>query len=180
MNDNATESPGQDFADVAAEQWRSERPDLNFSAMAVLIRLARLGLFGGRLVDQVFAAAGLDRGEFNVLAALRRTGRPYALTPSQLADEDATTRGGMTKRIDKLEARGLVERVANGTDRRSHLITLTAKGFQIIDELIVLHTENETRLLAVCTAEELALFDSVVRKLLSSVDDVQPRASVTR
>lgn len=74
-----------------------------------------------------------------------------------------------TKRIDKLEARGLVERSAHSTDRRSLLIGLTAEGLRVIDHLIVQHTENESRLLSACTPDELKAFDAVLRTLLGSI-----------
>ncbi|MEZ3160294.1 MarR family transcriptional regulator [Microbacterium sp. BWT-B31] len=158
----------RDFADAAVEQWRKQRPDLDFTAMGPLARLARLGLFGGRLVDRVFADKGLDRGEFNVLAALRRGGPPFRLTPSELAAAELTTRGGMTKRIDRLQARGLVERRTHSADRRSLLVGLTAEGVRLTDELIALHVANESRLLAVLDPEELAAFDHAIRKLLAA------------
>ena len=139
--------------------------------MGPLARLARLGLFGGRLIDQIFAEEGLDRGEFNVLAGLRRSGSPFRLTPSQLAAAELTTRGGMTKRIDRLEARGLVERLTNGADRRSLFVGLTPEGLRLTDELVAGHTANESRLLAVLPPEELATFDSVLRKLLVAIGD---------
>ena len=58
----------EDVTDRAVAQWRSQRPDLDFSAMGPLARLARLAIFGGRLVDRVFEEEGLDRVDFNVLA----------------------------------------------------------------------------------------------------------------
>lgn len=170
MNHIETGDPPGDFADIAVAQWRAERPDLDFSAMGPLIRLARLGLVGGRLVDSVFADAGLDRGEFNVLAALRRSGAPYRLAPSQLAAAELTSRGGMTKRIDRLEARGFTERIAHRTDRRSVLIGLTPEGLRLTDDVVARHAANEARLLAGLTPTEIKTFDVVLRKLLASVD----------
>lgn len=158
-----------DSADRAVAQWQVERPDLDFSAMAPLIRLAQLGHLGGQRIDAVFAQAGLDRGEFNVLAALRRNGVPYQLTPSQLADAELTSRGGMTKRIDRLERRGLVERLNNSADRRSLLVALTDDGRRLTDELIAAHSANESRLIAVLSPDELAALDNAVRKLLASL-----------
>lgn len=166
--------PHPDSADRAVAQWRFERPDLDFSAMAPLARLAQLGHLGGRRIDAVFARVGLDRGEFNVLAALRRTGAPFQLTPSQLADAALTTRGGMTKRIDRLERRGLVKRLRNDADRRSLLVALTADGRRLTDELIAAHSANESRLIAVLSPDELAALDAIARKLLVSLQDGHP------
>lgn len=160
-----------DVVDVAVAKWRIERPDLDVAAMGPMARLARLGVLGGKLVDQVFADAGLDRGEFNVLAALRRSGAPYRLTPSQLAEAELTTRGGMTKRIDRLEARGLVERLAHGADRRSLLVALTADGVTLADEVVARHSRNQSRLLAGLTEAEVETLDGLLRVLLVAVGD---------
>ncbi|MEQ4611124.1 MarR family transcriptional regulator [Streptomyces cavourensis] len=117
-----------DFADIAVAHWERERPDLDFTAMGTLARFARLHIAGSRRVEQVFAAYGLDRGEFDVLASLRRTGAPHEMPPSQLAEILLITRAGMTKRVDRLEARGLVSRRADPEDRRSLRIGLTPEG----------------------------------------------------
>lgn len=163
-----------DFADVAVQQWRRERPDLDFSAMASLARFGRLGVLGGRVVDAVFAAHGIDRGEFDVLASLRRNGSPFALAPSQLAEVLLITRAGMTKRVDRLVADGLVRRVEHPRDRRSRLIALTDAGKTLIDQVVAEHTTNESRILAVLSAEEIAAFDGVLRKLLRTFAAAPP------
>lgn len=160
-----------DRSDVAARAWLAERPELDVDAMATLARFARVGLLGGRRVDAVFADAGLDRGEFDVLATLRRGGGDYSATPSALAAALLTTRGGMTKRVDRLARRGFVRRVLHGTDGRSRIIELTASGVALIDELIALHTANEEQLLAVLTPDERAALDLTLRKLLRSLED---------
>ncbi len=170
----ATSDP--DFADIAVAQWRRERPDLDFSAMAPLARFGRLGVIGGRVVDAEFAAHDIDRGEFDVLASLRRGGAPFELTPSRLADVLLVSRAGMTKRVDRLARRGLVERRPQAHDRRSHLIALTDKGRTLVDEVVAQHTVNESRLLAALAPDEVAAFDAVLRKLLSVLSDTDVRA----
>lgn len=162
-----------DFADDAVAQWQRQRPELDFSAMGPLARFARLGLLGQQLVDGVFAAEGLDRGEFDVLATLRRSGPDAAMTPSRLAESLLTTRGGMSKRIDRLEARALVQRAGLPGDRRSQLISLTPDGLALIDRLIERHAANESRLLGSLTPGELAGFDRALRRLLAAVPGLQ-------
>ncbi|MFL1432479.1 MULTISPECIES: MarR family winged helix-turn-helix transcriptional regulator [unclassified Nocardiopsis] len=159
----------EDFADIAVAQWRRERPDLDFSAMATLARFARLHVVGGRHVDAVFAAHGLDRGEFDVLASLRRTGSELSLT--RLADILLITRAGMTKRVDRLEARGLVSRSVAPGDRRSLRVGLTPEGRALIDAAVADHAENESRLLGLLSEDEMRTFDAVLRKLLAALDE---------
>lgn len=172
MNYTTPGAAGQarDQVDHAVAQWVEQRPDLDFSAMGVIARLARLTAVGGRAIDRVFESAGVDRGEFNVLASLRREGAPFQLTPSELTDRDLTTRGGMTKRLDRLESRGLVVRRANGADRRSLLVSLTAAGLEVIDRLIEQHTANQAAALSVLSAEQRQALDDAVRRLLGSLD----------
>lgn len=165
----------RDQIDHAVAQWVEQRPDLDFSAMGLIARLARLNAIGGRAIDRVFETEGIDRGEFNVLASLRREGAPFELTPSELTDRDLTTRGGMTKRLDRLESRGLVERRANGADRRSLLVSLTATGRQVIDTLIERHTANQAAALSVLSVEQRHALDDAVRRLLSSLDATNGR-----
>jgi DNA-binding MarR family transcriptional regulator len=168
MADSSETRP--DFADVAVAQWERERPDLDFAAMGTLARFARLYIAGSRQVEAVFAAHGLDRGEFDVLASLRRSGAPHELPPSQLADILLITRAGMTKRIDRLEARGLVTRRADPEDRRSLRIGLTPEGLALVDAAVADHAANENRVLSLLTDAEARAFDATLRKLLAALD----------
>jgi DNA-binding MarR family transcriptional regulator len=158
-----------DFADVAVALWQRERPDLDFAAMATLARFARLHLVGGQRVDAMFAAHGLDRGEFDVLAGLRRTGAPFELSPSHLADILLISRAGMTKRIDRLEKRGLVVRKSDASDRRSLRVCLTEAGRQVVDATVADHAANENLLLSLLSDEEAEAFDATLRKLLAAL-----------
>ncbi|WNF28661.1 MarR family transcriptional regulator [Streptomyces sp. C11-1] len=171
----SSETP-PDFADIAVAHWQRERPDLDFTAMGTLARFARLHIAGSRRVEAVFAAHGLDRGEFDVLASLRRTGAPHEMPPSRLAEILLITRAGMTKRVDRLEARGLVARRADPEDRRSLRIGLTPEGFALVDAAVTEHAANENRLLGLLTEDEAHTFDAVLRKLLAAFDASGPES----
>jgi DNA-binding MarR family transcriptional regulator len=69
-----------------------------------------------------------------VLASLRRAGKPYRLTPTQLYNSLMLTSGAMTNRVDRLEAAGLVERLQDPADRRGVLVSLTKDGLKLIDK----------------------------------------------
>ncbi|MYT40016.1 MarR family transcriptional regulator [Streptomyces sp. SID8356] len=142
--------------------------------MGTLARFARLHIAGSRRVEEVFAAYGLDRGEFDVLASLRRTGAPHEMPPSQLAEILLITRAGMTKRVDRLEARGLVSRRADPEDRRGLRIGLTPEGFALVDAAVTEHAANENRLLGLLTEDEARAFDATLRKLLAAVEGHPP------
>jgi DNA-binding MarR family transcriptional regulator len=156
-----------DEVDAIMAQWRRERPDLDLAAMATFGRLGRLFAHLGRAVDETFLRYDLQRGEYDVLAALRRAGKPYTLTPSHLSETLMLSRGGMTNRLDRLEHAGLIERRANQEDRRSMFIVLTAAGVKLTDEVTTVHVANEAALLAGLTARERQTLDSLARKMLT-------------
>ncbi|MCX5214035.1 MarR family transcriptional regulator [Kitasatospora sp. NBC_00240] len=158
-----------DEVDVIVEQWRTERPDLDLSAVGTAGRIGRLALLAGRAVDDVFKQHGLQRGEFDVLAALRRSGAPYVLTPSVLAAALMLSRAGMTSRLDRLESAGLVARRLDPGDRRSFHIALTDDGRAAVDAAMTDHAANEARLLAPLTGAEQAALDAILRKLLDGL-----------
>ncbi|WP_068031946.1 MarR family winged helix-turn-helix transcriptional regulator [Nocardia mexicana] len=161
----------RDAIDTITAQWRRERPDLELEAMAIVGRLGKLNLVAGRAIDAVFVAHGLQRGEFDVLAALRRSGAPFELNPSVLADTLMLSRAGMTGRLDRLESAGLVRRVADAGDRRAVRVALTDAGRELIDEVVAVHTENETRLLSALSAQDRRDLDRILRVLLDSFED---------
>src|SRR5689334_2303917 len=99
-----------DQIDVILGQWRTERPDLDLTPMGVFGRISVLARILEARVDAVFTAHGLRQGEFDVLTALRRSGPPYTLIPSELSAMLMMSRAGMTNRVDRLVAAGYVER----------------------------------------------------------------------
>ncbi len=160
-----------DEIDEIVSAWRRERPDLDeaaLSAMGTVGRLALVYALGTRAIDAVFTQHGLRGGEFDVLAALRRTGEPYTLTPLLLADRLMLTRAGMTSRLDRLEAAGLVERRLDAEDRRSFLVRLTSRGLEVVDTAVADHAANEARLLQDLDPADRAALDRVLRVLLRS------------
>ncbi len=159
-----------DDVDRIIAQWRRERPELDLAAMETFGRLGRLFAHLGRAVDETFTRFGLQRGEYDVLAALRRSGDPFVLTPSALSDVLMLSRAGMTNRLDRLEAAGLVERRANREDRRSMFIALTPRGVDLTDEVTTAHVANESTLLSVLTPDERHQLNTLARKLLTSFE----------
>jgi DNA-binding MarR family transcriptional regulator len=159
-----------DAVDAIVAQWERERPDLDLEAMAVVGRLGRLLVVAQREIEAVFGKHGLQRGEFDVLAALRRSGEPFELNPSVLADTLMLSRAGMTGRLDRLESAGLVRRVADAKDRRAVRVALTVAGRELVDTVVTEHTANETRMLSVLTAGERTELDRIARILLTSME----------
>lgn len=159
-----------DRADVAIEQWAHERPDLPSLPMAVLGRLSEAAERVMRdHLNPLFAGAGLQPGEFDVLATLRRSGDPYMLSPTRLYEAAMISSGGMTDRLDRLERAGLIERRPDPNDRRGKLIALTAAGRRVVDETITRHVANEEQLLSVLTTAEQKKLNALLRKLIAGL-----------
>ncbi|MFK0385232.1 MarR family winged helix-turn-helix transcriptional regulator [Agrobacterium sp. NPDC090273] len=155
-----------DHVDQILAQWRKERPDLDVGPMGVLGRLRRLSIHLGREVETVLLKHGLSSSAFDVLATLRRAGAPYQLSPGDLLAMTMVSSGTMTNRIDQLEKAGLVERVHNPQDRRSVLISLTDKGFSVVEDAVNAHVDNQHRLLAPLDEKEQAALDTLLKRFL--------------
>lgn len=159
-----------DRADVAIEQWARERPELPALPMAVFGRLADAAERITRdHMNPLFAESGLQRGEFDVLASLRRSGEPYMLSPTRLYEALMISSGGMTNRLDRLERAGLTERRPDPDDRRGKLIALTEAGRRVVDETIDRHVANEARLLSVLTSAEQETLNALLKKLITGL-----------
>ncbi|WP_421916163.1 MarR family winged helix-turn-helix transcriptional regulator [Mesorhizobium sp.] len=159
-----------DRAAKAVEQWNRERPDLDVSPMAVLGRLNEAAsLIARDRLAPLFASFGLQSGEFDVLATLRRSGAPYALTPTALYEATMVTSGAMTNRLDRLERTGLIARGPHPNDRRGIVVQLTQKGLALIDEAVTAHVANEHQILAGLTNAEQQTLSRLLEKLIGSV-----------
>lgn len=157
---------------VAAIQdaWHRERPDLDVSPLGVIGRLHRVGLeLTGRLVA-VYREFGLSEGDFDLLATLRRAGEPYERPAGELAAHTLVTTGGLTKRVDRLEARGLVERRAGASDARRRLVRLTPEGLALIDRAFAAHVANEQRLVAELDAVDAVDLERALSNWLRILD----------
>jgi DNA-binding MarR family transcriptional regulator len=152
------------------EQWERERPDLDVSATAILGRISRIAALVDQAMDRDFEPHGLTGGDFVLLAALRRAGKPYQLTPSALSRSMMVSRGGTTKRLDRLEARGLIRRDPDPDDRRSTLITLTDAGLATIDTVASEHFPYVKRLVATLAPSERDTLARLLRELLLALE----------
>lgn len=145
---------GSDEVDRVVAGWADVRPDLDLAPMHVLSRVTRLARHLDRDRREAFGAHGLESWEFDVLAALRRSGAPYQLSPGALVRETGVTSGTMTNRVDRLTARGLVQRSSHPADRRGILVTLTPSGLAAVDAAFVGLLAAERRILGDLSAED--------------------------
>lgn len=166
----------KDEVDLILEAWERERPDVDPFPMAVFGRLARTRQLAQAELSETLDRFDLSLPSFDVLANLRRSGEPFAKTPSELATSSMLTSGGVTFRLDRLESEGLIRRVPSTEDRRMLFAKLTDKGRQLIDEVLVEHLKKETELLAGLTPKEQRQLAELLRKLERSITDVSETA----
>lgn len=160
-----------DEVDRLVEAWQRERPDLDVAPMEVLSRVSRLARHLDRARRSAFDAHGLEPWEFDVLAALRRSGPPYELSPGTLLGQTLVTSGTMTARVDKLTARGLVTRRRDEKDRRAVQVALTDKGRAAVDAALEGLLAHERALLANIDRADQAVLAGLLRTLVLPFDD---------
>ena len=158
-----------DHVDGIIEEWERERPDLDVSPIGIVGRLHRLAAALTDELVEVYRQHGLGEGEFDVLAALRRAGEPFERAPGDLANHTMVTTGAMTKRVDRLEAAGLVSRRPSALDGRGRVVALTEKGRETIDRAFEAHVANEQRLVGMLDPSDRAALEPILRAWLRSL-----------
>ncbi len=154
-----------DVVDQLLDDWRRERPELDAAAMAVVGRILHLGRLLEAAANERLRGTGIHYTDLDVLATLRRSGRPYRLTPTELRKSVLLTSGAMTACLNRLERRGLVSRSASDGDRRSLAAALSARGLALVDKAIVARFEQATQAVATLGAGERTELARLLRKL---------------
>lgn len=155
-----------DEVDQLVEAWRRERADLDLAPVEVFSRIGRLGRLLDRARRDAFTTHQIEPWEFDVLAALRRAGRPYQLSPGQLLRETLVTSGTMTNRIDRLVQRDLVSRTPDPKDRRGVLVSLTPAGKRTVDGAFESLIARESDLLVDLSDGERADLGRLLKRLM--------------
>lgn len=159
-----------DEVDQLIAAWNRERPDLDVQPLQVLSRVTRLARHLDIARREAFALHDLEPGEFDVLAALRRAGAPYALTPSQLVNATLVTSGTMTNRIDRLTVKNFVKRTPDPSDGRGVLVELTATGSAKVDLALKDLLVRERELLKNVSRNQYELLASTLRAIVLPLD----------
>ena len=159
-----------DLTDRVLSGWREAQPELEFDALQVTGRLSRIGPLLARRQESVFSRFGLSRGEVGALSALRIAGPPHRLSPTRLGRGLMLSSAGVTSRIDRLERRGLVRRLADPDDRRGIIVELTDQGLEIVDSAVAAVTISDRQLLERLDAQDIAQLEAILRKLLGGLE----------
>jgi len=162
----------RDRVDLVIEAQQREFPRLDFSAKSVAGRLVRLGALFVQAMERVAAPFDLSANEYVILCVLRANGAPYMLPPKAINPLMDLTSGGKTNILHGLEARQLIERLPDPSDRRGVLIRLTPAAVKLIDGAIAEHVAEEHRMMAALAPKERAALLTLLSKLLVSLDPI--------
>lgn len=160
-----------DVVDDILDQWSEEKPELDTAPLGVVIRVMTLYRSFLREATRALEPLDLELWEYDVLSALRRQGKPFALPATILARETDLSGGAMTNRIDRLEERGFVRRDPDEDDRRSVIVRLTANGRKAIDEAIQYRLDAADESLRDLDPAEQKQLAALLRRIVLSADD---------
>lgn len=157
---------GHDEVDQIIAEWHEHRPELDTTPFSVFSRISRIARHMDKVRRKVFADVDLEPWGFDVLSTLRRSGKPYSLTPGQLTQRLLISSGTMTNRIDRLEDLKLVRRTRTDADRRAVLVVLTPEGQRRCDKAVEQLLAHERKLLVGLSADQQESLGNELRPLL--------------
>ncbi|RMI13756.1 MarR family transcriptional regulator [Cellulomonas triticagri] len=150
-------------------EWHRQVPDLDVEPIAVAGRITRVAALLAARAEHALAAEGLNRGEFDVLCALRRADGP--LRPGEVSTITAASGAAITKRADALVEAGLVQRGIPHGDRRGVLLTLTDAGRSAVDRLMPQHLAREAQALTTLSEPERDTLAALLSRVLTQIED---------
>lgn len=157
-----------DFVDRLRADWAREVPELDTTPAVVVARVTRIAALLGSGADAALERAGLTRGEFDLLCALRRAGRP--LRASEVSTVTSASGAAITKRGDALERAGLLQRTVPSRDRRGVLLELTEDGRAAVDRLMPERLAREARALDGLSPAEVDALAGLLSRVLQRLD----------
>lgn len=160
-----------DGVDRIERAWTRERPDIDVSSVGIVTRIWRIARYLERERIERLTELGTDRVTLDVLAMLRRSGKPYRMTAGRLSEGALITPGGISNRLDKLERSGLLKRSFHPKDRRRVDVQLTKKGVQLVDEVASDVLDHDSRILAHMSEGDQTELRRLLKILLAQFED---------
>ena len=172
-----------DSVDQQADSWLDELKQVDPEVETSRMRLLRLGRQLNRMLTTIAGRHGMTLGDWETLSVLRRSGRPYALSPTALARALEVTSGTVSVRIDRLQKGGLIKESKGGTDGRSRPVALTPAGHRRWREATADRLALESRLLSrALNRHEITELNGLLRRVMLSFEaefGPPPRSSGT-
>lgn len=151
----------EDLILLSDQNW----PQEHSQACPTTVRLIRAGDTMLNLARKDFEQFNLTPAEFDTLSTLRMLGEPYEAGPSNICQANLLSSGGLTKVLNNLEQRELIERISHETDKRSRLVRLTSKGLELIENAMTLVLDRQDRLYSMIFNEnELTELNNLLSK----------------
>lgn len=166
-----------DQVDQIIRRWRIECPQVDAEPLGVTARVLLLSRLLNERCDETLASLGLTLWQYDVLAALRRSGAPYRLSPTELARAVTLSTAAMTNRLDRLESKGWIRREADPHDRRGLRVQLTPAGRALVERAFPRRIEADRRALAALPRRAQRELAALLRQVLPAADDDSPAAA---
>ncbi|MDI2126538.1 MarR family winged helix-turn-helix transcriptional regulator [Yinghuangia seranimata] len=146
-------APRPDRADELIAAWERELPEALGPTTELTKRVMLLAAALDAATRRELPEHGLTGAEFDILAALRRAGAGYRMKPNELGRAVLLSSGGTTNTLNRLAARGLVERAPDPHDGRSMLIQLTPEGVELAERAVLANAAAHAAVFAAVPAE---------------------------
>jgi DNA-binding MarR family transcriptional regulator len=161
----------ENLIDETIQTWAEQRPDLDFASMSLSLKLNSIVRAVSDEIASQLEGIGINLGEFDVLATLRRHGRGAKLTPKEIAAATFVTPSGLTSRLARLEKMGLISRQADPSDGRGALIKITATGKRVADRGIEIVLATEDRYINELSTQMKKGLDQSMTRLIKTLDE---------
>ncbi len=160
-----------DALDVQLEVWAREIPNLDPLTEGIVERIQILAKAFDRSMEETLVEFGLDRRAFKVLGKLRNVGPPYRRSAGELASQMRLSSGAMTNRLDRMEAAGLIRRLADPNDRRGTLVEPTDEGHAVWTRTVGTQAIREAQIASVLNETERGELHALLRTLMRAFPD---------
>ena len=155
--------------------WKRELPELDLETEGIVERVQHLNKHLDHAVNETLAGYGIDRGEWRILTALRRSGEPYRLSPGVLARYLGLSAAAMTNRLNRMEKAGLVQRLPDVDDRRGVQVELTRDGWQRWQQSVGAQAQKEALIASSLTESEKRQLNELLQRLMLHLENPQSR-----
>ncbi|HEX2130051.1 MAG TPA: MarR family transcriptional regulator [Actinophytocola sp.] len=160
-----------DETDALVERWAEAVPQIDPRVERIVDRLLISAKYLERLAARLSAPHDLQLADYEILARLYWVGPPHRLRPSQLAAGTLAPATSVTSRLDRLQKRGMLHRVADPKDRRVLAAELTDTGRTLFEQIVAEQAEAERAIFDRLDTDQLSALDTGLRALMTVLDD---------